>query len=96
MDTEALKPILAGVVRHFLTTAGGALVAGGYMQSSDTSAFIGGGMVVAGVVWSWWQKEGQAKFIALLAKMKPVAASTASVNEAVKAAKAAVAQEAGK
>ncbi len=69
MDTEALKPILAGVVRHALTTAGGALVAGGYMQSSQTADFIGGGMVVAGVLWSWWQKEGQAEVGELLKKI---------------------------
>ena len=40
MESEALKPILAGIVRHALTTAGGALVAGGYMDSSQTSAFM--------------------------------------------------------
>jgi hypothetical protein len=60
MDMEALKPILAGLVRHLLTTAGGMLVAGGYMDSSDEASFIGGGMVVAGIIWSWWQKRGQA------------------------------------
>lgn len=90
MDMDTLKPILAGMARHLLTTAGGALVAGGYMQSSDTSAFIGGGMVVAGAIWSWWQKEGQSKFIAILAKMKPVAAPNATKAEAVKAATEAV------
>jgi len=90
MDTETLKPILAGMVRHFLTTAGGALVAGGYLSSSDASAFVGGGMVIAGVAWSWWQKEGQAKFVAILAKMKPVAATNATTAEAVKAANDAV------
>jgi len=69
MDTDALKPILAGIVRHGLTTLGGALVAGGYMQSSDTSSFIGGGMVIAGVAWSWWQKEGQAEVAAMLKRV---------------------------
>lgn len=96
MDTDALKPILAGVARHALTSIGGWEVAHGYMQSSDMTAFVGGGMVVAGVLWSWWQKEGQVKFIALLAKMKPVASPGATTAEAVKAAKEAVAQEAGK
>jgi hypothetical protein len=96
MDMDALKPILAGIVRHALTSAGGALVAGGYMSSSETSAFIGGGMVIAGIVWSWWQKEGQAKFIAILAKMKPVASPGASTAEAVKSADAAVKAELAK
>jgi hypothetical protein len=86
MDTDALQPILAGVVRHGLTSLGGALVAGGYMDSSDTTAFVGGGMVVAGVLWSWWQKRGQAKVLAIIAKMHPVAPASASTNEAVKAA----------
>jgi len=70
MDTEALQPILAGLVRHGLTTVGGALVAGGYLDASQTSAFIGGGMVIAGIAWSWWQKRGQALVAAELAKLK--------------------------
>lgn len=82
MDSEALKPILAGIVRHGLTSLGGALVAGGYMQSSDTAAFVGGGMVMAGVIWSWWQKEGQAEVAALLKKMT----ATKTKVDAVKAA----------
>lgn len=82
MDTEALKPILAGLVRHGLTSLGGALVAGGYMQSSDTAAFVGGGMVVAGMIWSWWQKEGQAEVSALLKKVT----ATKTKADAVKAA----------
>lgn len=86
MDTDALKPILAGMVRHLLTTAGGALVAGGYIQSSDEAAFIGGGMVLAGIIWSWWQKRGQAKVLAIIAKMHPVAAPSATTAQAVKAA----------
>jgi hypothetical protein len=84
MDTEALKPILAGLVRHGLTSIGGALVAGGYIQSSDTSAFIGGGMVVAGMLWSWWQKEGQAEVAALLKKVT----ATHTATQAVEVAKA--------
>lgn len=83
MDTEALKPILAGIVRHALTTAGGALVANGYMQSSQTSDFIGGGMVIAGIAWSWWQKEGQAEVAELLKKVT----KKANVTDAVDAAK---------
>lgn len=90
MDMEAFKPILAGMVRHMLTTAGGVLVADGYMSSSDMAGFVGGGMVLAGVAWSWWQKEGQKKVVAALAKMKPVASPGASTSDAVKAANAAV------
>ena len=96
MDSDAVQPILAGIVRHALTSAGGALVAGGYMSSSETSAFVGGGMVLAGVAWSWWQKDGQKKAIAILAKMKPVAAPTATVAEAAKSGNAAVKAEEAK
>lgn len=83
MDSESLKPILAGMVRHLLTTAGGALVAGGYMQSSEQAAFVGGGMVIAGIVWSWWQKEGQAEVAAMLKKVT----AKKTVPDAVDAAK---------
>lgn len=82
MDTDALKPILAGIVRHGLTTAGGALVAGGYIQSSDTSAFVGGGMVLAGIAWSWWQKSGQAQTAALLKKLTASRSHTEAVEKA--------------
>lgn len=78
------------MVRHLLTTAGGALVAHGYLQSSDAASFVGGGMVIAGVLWSWWHKEGEKKFIAALAKMKPVASPSASTADAFKAAHEAV------
>src|ERR1700743_598089 len=86
MDMDALKPILARLVRHALTSLGGMLVASGYMQSSDTAAFIGGGMVIAGMAWSWWQKEGQAKVLAIVAKMHPVVPPNATTAQAVKAA----------
>ena len=96
MDSDTLKPVLAGIVRHLLTTAGGALVAGGYMQSSEMSAFIGGGMIVAGAIWSWWQKDGQRKAIAILAKMKPVVSEKATIAEAAKAGSDAIKEEMAK
>jgi hypothetical protein len=68
MDTETLKPILAGMVRHGLTAVGGAMVTGGYMESSQMSGFVGAGMVIAGIAWSWWQKRGQAEVVAMLKK----------------------------
>lgn len=87
MESEVLKPILAGMVRHGLTALGGMLVTDGVIQSSDVAGFVGAGMMVAGIAWSWYQKVGQAKLLALMAKMKPVAAPGATVGEAVKAAK---------
>lgn len=85
MESEVLKPILAGMVRHGLTALGGILVTDGVMQSSEMSGFVGAGMVIAGVAWSWWQKRGQQKVVAILAKMKPVASPAASTAEAAKA-----------
>lgn len=87
METEVLKPILAGVVRHGLTALGGVLVTDGVIQSSDVAGFVGAGMVLAGIAWSWYQKVGQAHLLALMAKMNPVAKPGATVGEAVKAAK---------
>lgn len=87
---DTMKTILAGLVRHGLTALGGALVTGGYMSSSSTADFVGGGMVIAGVLWSWWQKEGQARALAILARMHAVVPPTASQKEAVAVATATV------
>jgi hypothetical protein len=79
MDMEELKPILAGLVRHGLTSAGGYLVASGVIQSSQVSDLVGAGMVLAGIAWSWWQKKGQsdinAAFKVLTANVKPASTS---------------------
>jgi len=93
---DTMKTILAGMLRHGLTTLGGALVAGGYMSSSSTADFVGGGMVLAGVAWSWWQKEGQARALAILARMHPVAAPMSTQADAVKAANVAIKAEEAK
>jgi hypothetical protein len=84
MESEVLKPILAGMVRHGLTTVGGALVTDGVIQSSDVNGFVGAGMVVAGVAWSWWNKVGQAEVGALLKKLT----ASRSHEEAVEKAQA--------
>jgi len=82
MDTEALQPILAGIVRHALTSAGGALVAGGYIQSSKMSDFVGSGMVFAGIAWSWWQKRGQQEVADMLKKVTAKKTTTDAVDAA--------------
>ena len=80
MNMEELKPILAGLVRHGLTSAGGYLVASGVIQSSQVSDLVGAGMVLAGIAWSWWQKKGQsdvtAAFKVLTANVKPASSTT--------------------
>ena len=67
---DTTKAIVAGIVRHGLTTLAGALVAHGYLDSSGTEQFVGAGFVLLGVGWSWWQKSGQAAVSAELAKLK--------------------------
>jgi hypothetical protein len=87
---EQAQVILAALARHFLTTAGGFLVAHGYLQSSQTADFIGGGMVLLGVAWSWWQKTGQAQVSDLLKKLTtktPAQAANISTTAAVEIAK---------
>ena len=47
---------IAGLVRHFITVAGGALVTRGLTDESGLQALAGGAAVFVAVVWSWWQK----------------------------------------
>lgn len=77
-----LQPVLAGIARHAITTLGGALVSAGYMQSSQMATFVGGGMVVAGVAWSWWQKSGQKQIAAMLKKVTGAKTTDAAVKAA--------------
>jgi hypothetical protein len=62
-DWDFLKPVLAGIIRHSLTTVGGALVAQGVIQSSDENALVGAAMAVLAVAWSWWNKVGQKRLM---------------------------------
>ena len=43
---------VAGIVRHILTSVGGALVAAGYLTSDEWTAVAGALAVLIGVVWS--------------------------------------------
>lgn len=47
-----LATLLMPVVRHALTTFGGALVGGGYMSSGDLETAVGAVMALIGVVLS--------------------------------------------
>jgi hypothetical protein len=47
---------ILGVARHVLTTAGGGLVANGYVTNDEMSAIVGGVLALAGVAWSIYQK----------------------------------------
>ncbi len=80
---QIVQAALAGLVRHGMTTAAGALVAAGLLQSGDSANFvqIGTGIVlgVVALTWSWWQKVGQAKVTALLKSAKTSAAPVKSL-----------------
>lgn len=81
MDMEVLKPILAGMARHALTALGAVLVNDGVIQQGDITGFVGAGMVIVGVAWSWWQKRGQAQVAEGLKKLT----ATRTAKEAVTA-----------
>jgi hypothetical protein len=79
---DTTKAILAGIVRHGLTTLGGILVAHGYIDSAQVAGFVGGGMIVAGAAWSWWQKSGQAQLADLLKSLTKAKTTEAAVEVA--------------
>lgn len=47
---------IQGLVRHALTSAGGALVAQGYLGSDDLNTAVGALVALIGVAWSIWNK----------------------------------------
>ncbi len=51
---------ISAIIRHGLTTGGGALVSTGMISASDAQALVGAGMTVAGIAWSIlrkWQRQ---------------------------------------
>jgi hypothetical protein len=46
-----------GIVRHILTTVGGALVTNGYVTDAQLETLVGAVVVLAGVTWSVIQKK---------------------------------------
>jgi hypothetical protein len=51
-----MNDVIAGLIRHVLTAAGGALVAGGYLTSDEWTTIAGALAVLVGVVWSVMSK----------------------------------------
>jgi len=54
------ESMLGGLIRHLLTTAGGALVAKGVVTATMLEPTIGAIMTLFGVAWSLWKKKGSA------------------------------------
>lgn len=84
---DSIQAIGAGLIRHGLTTLGGVLVADGLMKGGDVNTFVGAGMVMAGVAWSWWQKVGQAKVLAELQSLRARASGVSSFGAGTQAKK---------
>ncbi len=56
-----MKEKVLGLIRHALTTAGGSMVAGGFLTDVDLVAIVGGLVTLAGVVWSYVEKNWRDK-----------------------------------
>jgi len=53
------SPKMRGALRHFLTSAGGVLVAKGYADSAMVEVSAGAIMAIVGFYWSWTAGEKQ-------------------------------------
>lgn len=52
--------VIAGIVRHVLTTAGGVLVTKGLTDEATVSAIVGGIVAAVGLIWSVLSKKKEA------------------------------------
>ncbi len=53
---KIVKDIVFGIVRHGLTTLGGALLAHGLVNAGQLNDGVGSLMVILGLGWSLWEK----------------------------------------
>lgn len=61
MNTETLKPIIGGIVRHLLGIIGTAVGVEGLQSEQYTAAITGAVIAVGTIAWSIWQKKKAAK-----------------------------------
>ena len=54
-----LKPAILALIRQILTIGGTALVAKGYVQTSDVEPVIGALVTIGSVIWSVADKRGR-------------------------------------
>lgn len=59
---------IQAIIRHVLTSVGGALVTSGLITSGQEQDAIGALMVLGGIGWSLWQKRSQRKALAAATK----------------------------
>ena len=53
---KVVKEIVFGIVRHGLTSVGGALLAHGILSAGQMNDGVGSLMVILGLGWSLWEK----------------------------------------
>lgn len=53
---KVMRDIVLGLLRHTLTTFGGAMVAHGYIDAGQVEPVIGAMVVIAGAAWSAIEK----------------------------------------
>lgn len=51
-----MKDSILGVLRHVLTTAGGAIAAQGHLSTDEVTTAVGAVLALLGVAWSVWEK----------------------------------------
>lgn len=61
MQARMNRDTLLGILRHFLTVAGGGLVANGTTTSSELEQGIGAILTLVGIAWSIWSKRQAAR-----------------------------------
>jgi hypothetical protein len=71
---EAVKPVLAGQIRHLCTVAAGYLAAQGIIDPSQSGALVNialaVGLYLVGAVWSYLQKKNQKQLADDIARFK--------------------------
>lgn len=64
----AVQTLVNTVIRNLVVTLGGGLLGSGLISEENLQTLAGGAVVVAGIVWSWWQKRKAAKRTQMAAK----------------------------
>lgn len=65
-----LQTILGLLARHGLTVAGGMLAHDGIIGASGQEQFVGAGMALLGIGWSWYEKRGRALLLAEIDRLR--------------------------
>jgi len=78
MQTDTVLAMVLSLARQGLTVLGAILASHGYLSDSQTSDFVGGGLVLVSIVWGVWAKHTAAKKTQVI---ETVAAKTGETRE---------------